>query len=68
MVDTIGFAGSPIACEMHGAFYRTRKSDPSLPFGLPIPRVPVGLGIGDVSLEGTVGGVHTRSGVVISLQ
>jgi uncharacterized protein (TIGR03437 family) len=30
--------------------------------------VPAGLGIGDVSLQGMVGGVQTPSGVVISLQ
>jgi uncharacterized protein (TIGR03437 family) len=30
--------------------------------------IPSGLGTGDVSLEGTVGGVQTPSGVVISLQ
>ena len=30
--------------------------------------IPSGLGTGDVSLQGVVGGVQTPSGVVISLQ
>ncbi len=32
------------------------------------PHIPSGLGTGDVSLQATVGGVQTLSGVVISLQ
>jgi uncharacterized protein (TIGR03437 family) len=33
-----------------------------------IPQLPAGLGTGDVSLQATVAGVRSPSGVVISLQ